>query len=123
DAFVAEFNPLQSGNASLAYSSYLGGTDFDQANGIAVDGSGNAYVTGYTFSTNFPTKNPFQSQLAGKGTSDAFVTKIDPPASPASAALGAASVAPALLWTGFRPDDLPASTQAPAEGSPTQADI
>ena len=52
DAFVTKFNPTGSG---LVYSTYLGGNDLDVGYGIAVDGSGNAYVTGYTQSTNFPT--------------------------------------------------------------------
>jgi len=51
DAFVAKFAP---GCTSLVYSTLLGGTNSDKANGIAVDGSGNAYVTGWTISTNFP---------------------------------------------------------------------
>jgi len=72
DVFVSKLSPTGS---ALFYSSYLGGSDFDQANGIAVDSAHNAYVTGYTASTNFPTKNPFQGANAG-GTYDAFVTKI-----------------------------------------------
>ena len=51
DAFVAKFAP---GCTNLIYSTFLGGTNNDVANGIAVDGSGNAYVTGWTVSTNFP---------------------------------------------------------------------
>ena len=41
------------------YSTYFGGTNLDYGTGIAVDGAGDVYVTGYTSSTNFPTKNPF----------------------------------------------------------------
>jgi hypothetical protein len=73
DAFVSKLNPTGS---ALFYSTYLGGGSYDQANGIAVDSAGNAYVTGWTDSTNFPTKNPFQKYYGGGG-SDAFVTKID----------------------------------------------
>jgi Beta-propeller repeat len=59
----------------LVYSTYLGGSGGDIGNGIAVDSSGNAYVTGYTFSTDFPTKNPLQPANGG-GKVDAFVAKI-----------------------------------------------
>src|SRR5439155_14342362 len=45
-------------------------------NGIAVDASGSAYVTGFTYSTNLPTANPFRGENAG--FSDAFVTKFAP---------------------------------------------
>jgi hypothetical protein len=77
DAFVAKFNPSQSGTASLVYSSYLGGSQGDQGFGIAVDALGNAFLTGETASTDFPTKNAFQIKFGGpKHTSDAFVTKI-----------------------------------------------
>src|SRR5437899_2363050 len=59
----------------LAYSTYLGGSNFDQGFGIAVDSLGNAYVMGTTFSTNFPTFNPFQA--SNGGDVDAFVTKLN----------------------------------------------
>jgi hypothetical protein len=59
----------------LVYSTYLGGSEFNQGSAIAVDSSGNAYVTGYTYSSNFPTVNAFQTSLAG--VTDAFITKID----------------------------------------------
>jgi hypothetical protein len=56
------------------YSTYLGGSGFDTPAAIAVDVTGNAYVTGDTSSTNFPTVNPFQA--ANAGTADAFVAKL-----------------------------------------------
>jgi hypothetical protein len=73
DAFVSKLNPA--GDA-LVYSTYLGGTADDEALSIAVDGGGNAYVTGFTYSTNFPTKNAFQASNAG--APDAFLTKLNP---------------------------------------------
>ncbi len=60
----------------LAYSTYLGGTGVDQGQGIAVDDTGAAYVTGYTTSTDFPTASPLQA--ANAGGIDAFVAKLDP---------------------------------------------
>jgi hypothetical protein len=60
----------------LVYSTYLGGTQMEEGFAIAVDSSGNAYVAGRTFSTNFPTSSPFQASYA-QG-SDAFVTKFNP---------------------------------------------
>ncbi|HEV3021971.1 MAG TPA: SBBP repeat-containing protein, partial [Pirellulales bacterium] len=71
DAFVAKFSAAGS---SLVYSTYLGGGGSDSGAGIALDSSGNAYVTGTTSSTNFPTSNPLQSANGGGG--DAFVAKI-----------------------------------------------
>ena len=73
DAFVTKINAAGS---ALVYSTYLGGNGNDYGHGIAVDGSGNAYVTGRTGSTNFPTANPLQASYRG-GFSDAFVTKIN----------------------------------------------
>jgi hypothetical protein len=75
DAFVAKLNP--SGSA-LVYSTYLGGASDDKGSAIAVDAAGNAYVTGETGSTNFPTTpGAFQTTPSG-GTLDAFVAKLDP---------------------------------------------
>jgi Beta-propeller repeat len=72
DAFVTKMNPTGS---ALVYSTFLGGSAFDTGAGIAIDGNNNAYVTGQTSSTNFPTANPTQSTLGG-GT-DAFVTELN----------------------------------------------
>ena len=74
DAFVTKISP---GGDKLIYSTYLGGGANDFGNGIAVDALGNAYVTGWTRSSDFPTVNAFQSGPAGGGE-DAFVTKISP---------------------------------------------
>lgn len=71
DAFVTKLSPA--GN-SLIYSTYLGGSGDDQGDGIAVDASGNAYITGYTESANFPTQNAYDATYNGGG--DAFVTKL-----------------------------------------------
>ncbi len=73
DAFVAKLNPA---GATLLYSTYLGGAGGEAAGGIAVDSSGNTYVTGVTGSTNFPTASPFQSSSGG--SDDAFVAKMNP---------------------------------------------
>jgi hypothetical protein len=73
DAFVAK---VDAGGSALVFSTYLGGSGSESGHGIAVDVSGNAYVTGQTSSANFPTANAFQS--ASGGTGDAFVTKLSP---------------------------------------------
>jgi hypothetical protein len=59
----------------LSYSTYLGGTGDEFAFGIAVDSSGNAYVTGNTNSTDFPTASPIQAAFGG--TAEIFVTKLN----------------------------------------------
>jgi hypothetical protein len=61
DAFVAELNP---GGSKLVYSTYLGGSSQDAGVAIAVDAADNAYVTGYSYSTNFPVTNAIQNRLA-----------------------------------------------------------
>ena len=73
DAFIAKLN--SAGNA-LVYATYLGGSWDDRAFGIAVDGSGNAYVTGWTYSPNFPTTNGARQRTLGGGR-DAFVAKLN----------------------------------------------
>jgi hypothetical protein len=74
DAFVSKLNAVGS---ALLYSTYLGGNSDDHAfGGIAIDTSGNAYVTGSTFSNNFPTTSgAFQTTFSGSG--DAFVSKLN----------------------------------------------
>jgi hypothetical protein len=72
DAFVSKLNPA---GTALAYSTYLGGNgDFESANGIAVDRAGNAYVTGGTDSTNFPTA---AQTMGNQPADDAFVTRFN----------------------------------------------
>jgi len=72
-AFVTKLNATGS---ALVYSTYLGGSNADSGNGIALDASGNTYVTGGTGSSNFPTTpDAFQTAYAGNG--DAFVSKLN----------------------------------------------
>jgi hypothetical protein len=78
DAWTARFNPNASGDASLVYSTFLGGAGSDRANGVAVDAAGNAWVAGQTGdATGFPLVDPIQAAYGG-GASDAFVTKVSP---------------------------------------------
>lgn len=88
DAFVSV---LKADGSALIYSTYLGGTDFDRAAGIAVDASGSAYIVGTSISSDFPTVNAMQPHYAGGDTpavigaasdslerGDAFITKLSP---------------------------------------------
>lgn len=73
DAFIAKLDPT---GATLIYATYIGGSDSDIGTRVAADNAGNAYLTGNTFSSDFPTKNAYQSQ---KGVNaDAFVVKLSP---------------------------------------------
>jgi pimeloyl-ACP methyl ester carboxylesterase len=77
DAFVTEINSTAT---ALTYSTYLGGSQQGSwGSGIAVDSAGNAYVTGFTGSPDFPTANPLQAYCDNclvSQTGDAFVAKI-----------------------------------------------
>ena len=74
DAFVTKLNAAGS---SLVYSTFIGGTASDDAYGLAVDASGNAFVTGETDSTTYPTTaGAFDTTY--NGVVDAFVTKLNP---------------------------------------------
>jgi hypothetical protein len=87
-SFLSKIDPAISGANSLVYSSYIGGTEgaaflSDFGNAIAVDASGNAYLTGITFSspgtglTNFPVLNAFQATPNDITDGNAFLTRID----------------------------------------------
>jgi hypothetical protein len=71
DAFVAK---LSADGSRLLYSTYLGGGNDDRGAGIAVDGSGSAYVTGSTYSADFPVASAFQSRNGGG--QDAFIARL-----------------------------------------------
>lgn len=86
DVFVAKFDPLRSGAASLVYSTFIGGENRDLAHAIAVDGAGNCYVAGGTSSLFFPLQSP--TQTASGGGHDAFVVQVNPTGS-------------ALLWSTY----------------------
>jgi hypothetical protein len=72
DVFVVKLNATGS---ALSYATFLGGSDYDEGYGIALDSSGTAYVTGYTGSSDFPTTpEAFDTNFDGYG--DAFVVKL-----------------------------------------------
>jgi hypothetical protein len=73
DAFITEVNPSGS---SLLYSTYLGGSLEDAANGIALDASGDIYLAGLTISTNFPTTAGSFQPTASATSTGGFVTKF-----------------------------------------------
>ena len=83
DAFVTKLNPA---GTALVYSTYVGGSDMEFGNGLAVDAAGNAYVTGTTKSTNFPTtggafdrslNTPGNCPRCGIDNTDGFVFKLN----------------------------------------------
>lgn len=73
DAYITKLNASLS---TMLYSTYLGGAGDDLGQGIAVDGSGNAYVTGATHSNNFPATAGAAQASFGGGPSDAFAAKL-----------------------------------------------
>jgi hypothetical protein len=72
DAFIFK---LSADGSQAVYSTYLGGSGYDGGHAIAVDGSGNAYITGYTDSSDFPTVNALYETYGG-GQFDAFIFKL-----------------------------------------------
>ncbi len=73
DAWIGEINPT---GTAFVYATFLGGNGADVATGVALDSSNNAYVCGYTSSTNFPTQSAHQSTYGG-GASDAFLASVN----------------------------------------------
>ncbi len=79
-AFITKMNPT---GTALVYSTYLGGNEGGQGSAIAVDASGDAYVTGFTYASNFPTTpGAYQTTCGncgyGPGLGDAFVAELNP---------------------------------------------
>ena len=72
DAFVVKLNAA---GTAFVYSTYIGGSSIDYGESIAVDGSGNAYVAGFTSSPDFPSVNA--DQPASGGSYDAFIAKLN----------------------------------------------
>lgn len=72
DAFITKFSP----SGRIVYSTYLGGSMDDEVTAVAADAAGNAYVTGITESSDFPTARALQP--SNRGGADVFVAKIDP---------------------------------------------
>jgi hypothetical protein len=72
DAFVVKLNPA---GDQFLYATYIGGSDYEAPKGLAIDGAGNAYVAGQTYSYDFPTINGIQSSR--RGSSDGFIAKLD----------------------------------------------
>lgn len=75
DAFVTR---LSGNGAGFDFSTYLGGSGNDSANGVATDANGFAYVTGQTASSNFPIESPIAGQASLNGSSDAFLAGFSP---------------------------------------------
>jgi len=75
EAFVVHLDTTKTGTPSAVYSTYLGGDGEEEALGIVLDGAGNAYVVGWTDSTNFPRVNGYQGDRAGR---DGFLAVLTP---------------------------------------------
>jgi hypothetical protein len=77
DMFYTKIDPTKAGTAGLMYSTYVGGTNRDLGEAIALDSAGRAWITGRTASIgDFPTVAPTQATIGGDY--DAFVVEIDP---------------------------------------------
>jgi hypothetical protein len=105
NAFVTKFNAA---GRQLVYSTYLGGSGIDTAQGIAVDGAGNAYIVGSTSSTDFPTAAPYQATNRAVSPTNyptnAFVTKLNPSGS-------------ALVYSTYLGGSGPTGSEATSDGA------
>jgi Beta-propeller repeat len=79
DLFFAVINPALSQGSQITYTTYIGGTSDEDFGRMQVTANGDVYITGTTFSDDFPTVNPYQTTLAGDtAASDAFVLWLSP---------------------------------------------
>ena len=75
DAFIAR---LSADGSHLVYSTYLGGSDEDEARGLALDGSGNVFIAGFTRSGDFPTDSPSKDVRCGaEACRQAFIARVN----------------------------------------------
>ncbi|HET9839197.1 MAG TPA: SBBP repeat-containing protein [Candidatus Angelobacter sp.] len=106
DAFVTKLNPT---GTALVYSTFIGGSDFDTAHSIVVDGSGNAMIGGNSLSSDFPAVNPIGA-FVNNNTWHMFVASL----SPTGGALNYSGiVGPLNLLDSFPATSIPSSTHVP----------
>src|SRR5205807_1352470 len=80
-AFVAAFDATKAGSQSLVYSTFLGGTNGGEGeviNGLAVNSNGDAFVSGSTSSSDFPTTNDAAQAVLKNSSWDAFLSELNP---------------------------------------------
>lgn len=91
DVFYARADITKSGLDGLLYATYIGGSDADIAYGMAADRQGRLYLTGYTFSPDFPVTGAAVVQAQKSGGADVFLMRLDPAATPAASLIGYAT--------------------------------
>jgi hypothetical protein len=98
DAFVTM---IRADGSEIVYSTFLGGSGEgteDRGNSMALDGAGNVFVAGQTFSTDFPARDPLQPEFAG--AQDAFVAKIATVLAPLGLATVSWPAKSGIAWSG-----------------------
>jgi hypothetical protein len=108
DGFLVKLNTA---GTALLYSTYLGGTNIDLADAVAVDSTGLAYVVGETASDDFPTRDAFQTIKLGGGDLDLFIAKID------TNAIGASSLVFSTYYGASNSDEGASGIAIDSEGN------
>ena len=120
-AQVAFVSVLGSNGKSLLYSTYFGGSVDSRTNKLAIDNSGNIYLTGVTSSTEFSTGNPIQGVL--KGVQDAFVAKISAVVEPTSTSSSSSSSTSSSSGGTSTSSGGSSSSSTSSSGGPTTASV
>ena len=137
DAFVTILDPDNPPATQLDFSTYLGGSAIDAATAIARDSTNLVYVTGATFSGDFPvTKNAFQfgNNAFATGHTNAFITKLDPSSMVCPTPFPSPSITATPKATATNPEGdhdahptpikpTPTPTATPAPGQPTISSV
>ncbi len=115
DVFLSS---LSSSGSALVYSSYLGGSGEDYGRSISLDSAGGAWLAGYTWSTDFPTENPYQP--GNKGLANAFLSKLAllPSTTPTTAPTATVTPTPEGYQTPSASPTSPAGGTPPPSASP-----